>query len=44
VCNYELDICKLETDKDFKAVFKGLFRRADDYEDQGGPGKLKRSP
>ena len=44
VCNYELDICKLETDKDFKAVFKGLFRRADDYEDESGRRKLKGPP
>lgn len=27
VCNYDLNVNQLETDKDFKAVFKGLFRK-----------------
>ena len=27
VCNYELNVNQPETDKDFKAVFKGLFRK-----------------
>lgn len=27
VCNYELNVNQLETDKDFKATFKGLFRK-----------------
>lgn len=27
VCNYDLNVNQLETDKDFKATFKGLFRK-----------------
>lgn len=27
VCNYDLNVNQLETDKDFKAVFKGLLRK-----------------
>lgn len=27
VCNYELNVNQLETDKDFKAIFKSLFRK-----------------
>jgi uncharacterized LabA/DUF88 family protein len=27
VCNYELNVNQLESDKDFKAAFKGLFRK-----------------
>lgn len=34
VCNYTLNINSLEHDKDFKAQFKGLFRRAEDFEDE----------
>ena len=30
VCNYTLDVIAVEKDKDFKAMFKGLFRKADD--------------
>jgi hypothetical protein len=30
VCNYALNVNEMEKDKDFKAIFKGLFRRADD--------------
>jgi uncharacterized LabA/DUF88 family protein len=31
VCNYTLNINDMEKDKDFKAHFKGLFRRADEH-------------
>jgi uncharacterized LabA/DUF88 family protein len=30
VVNYAMDVTEMERDKDFKAMFKGLFRRADD--------------
>jgi hypothetical protein len=33
VCNYELNINELESDKHFKAIFKGMFRKPEDYED-----------
>lgn len=34
VCNYSLNINSLEHDKDFKAAFKGLFRKPDDFTDE----------
>ncbi|HUH96702.1 MAG TPA: NYN domain-containing protein, partial [Anaerolineales bacterium] len=30
VCNYVLNINDMETDKDFKAIFKSLFRKGDE--------------
>jgi hypothetical protein len=30
VCNYNLNISEMEKDKDFKAMFKGLFRTLDE--------------
>jgi uncharacterized LabA/DUF88 family protein len=30
VCNYSLDVIGMEKDKDFRAIFKGLFRKPDD--------------
>lgn len=30
VCNYALNVNEMEKDKDFKATFKGLFRKADE--------------
>lgn len=30
VCNYSVNMNALEKDKDFKAIFKGLFRKADE--------------
>ncbi|MBI3945041.1 MAG: NYN domain-containing protein [Armatimonadetes bacterium] len=30
VCNYSINVNAMETDKDFRAIFKGLFRRADE--------------
>ncbi len=30
VCNYSLNVNDMEKDKDFKSIFKGLFRRQDD--------------
>lgn len=30
VCNYSMNVNQMEKDKDFKAMFKGLFRRADE--------------
>ena len=33
VCNYALNINKLEKDRDFKTMFKGLFRRPDEQKD-----------
>jgi uncharacterized LabA/DUF88 family protein len=30
VCNYTVDVNGMERDKDFKAIFKGLFRRHED--------------
>jgi len=34
VCNYTLNINSLEHDKDFKAQFKGLFRRTEDWDSE----------
>jgi uncharacterized LabA/DUF88 family protein len=34
VCNYSLNVNEIEKDKDFKAMFKSLFRRPDDYESE----------
>jgi uncharacterized LabA/DUF88 family protein len=31
VCNYVLNINEMEKDKDFKAIFKGLFRKSDEH-------------
>jgi uncharacterized LabA/DUF88 family protein len=33
-CNYALNINQTERDKDFKTLFKGLFRRAEDHKTQ----------
>jgi uncharacterized LabA/DUF88 family protein len=30
VCNYSININEMEKDKDFKAIFKGLFRKPED--------------
>lgn len=32
VCNYELNINELENDKNFKTIFKSMFRKPEDYE------------
>ena len=34
VCNYGLNITDMEKDKDFKVIFKGLFRKPDEKKDK----------
>jgi hypothetical protein len=30
VCNYSINITEMEKDKDFKAIFKGMFRKPEE--------------
>jgi uncharacterized LabA/DUF88 family protein len=41
VCNYTLNVNEMESDKDFKAMFKGLFRKAN--EPKNGQSRQKES-
>lgn len=43
VCNYSLDINGLQSDRQREAIFKGLFRKANEFHDNGATGASQTS-
>src|SRR5262249_15994012 len=44
VCNYTINLNEMEKDKDFKTMFKGMFRKSDDASERKRQGTGEEDP